>query len=256
MNEHFAAFGAVDNIQVRYNGEIDSALVTFSSKFDAQKAYKSPAPVLNNRFIKVFWHKPESEGGETVNGKPTSPPSPPKPAEKPKIATVKESKFVSAETQNQRRQLQEAKERLAKEKMSLTAMIQSQNQYNEILEKWMAKQKDLLVKARTAPDETERKNATKLVKHLHKKIKDCKVEVDKILMNISEKSLVVDEVIAQIEELKNPRKTDDQSRKRRAVSDGSEPHKKMNSVVIVKDVKVQFINKNFRKISFSGRSSF
>ncbi|CAI2348154.1 unnamed protein product [Caenorhabditis sp. 36 PRJEB53466] len=243
LNEHFASFGAVDNIQVRYNGEIDSALVTYSSKFDAMKAYKSPAPVLNNRFIKVFWHRPEgAEGGaEGANGKQTGPASPPKPAEKPKIATVKESKFVSAETQNQRKQLQDAKDKLAREKSALSAMVQAQNEHNVILEKWMGRQKELLIKARGSTDETEKKNATKLVKHLHKKIKECKEEVDGILLKISEKSMIVDETIAQIEALKNPNRLEDVSRKRKAGSEGSEPVTKMSSVVMVKNVKEELV---------------
>ncbi|CCD61517.1 C3H1-type domain-containing protein [Caenorhabditis elegans] len=236
LNEHFATFGTVDNIQVRYNGEIDSALVTYASKFDAGKAYKSPTPVLNNRFIKVFWHNPGGEGSENATGKPSSPTSPPKPVEKPKIATVQESKFVSVAAQNYRKQIQDAKERLTKEKSILSTLVQAQNQHNIILDKWMVKQKELLIKARTSTDETDKKNATKLVKHLHKKIKACKEEVDGILLKISEKSMVVDEIAAQIEELKNPQKSDDSTRKRKAGSDGDEPQSKMSSVVIVRGV--------------------
>uniref|UniRef100_A0A1I7TB44 C3H1-type domain-containing protein n=1 Tax=Caenorhabditis tropicalis TaxID=1561998 RepID=A0A1I7TB44_9PELO len=239
LNEHFAEFGAVDNIQVRYNGEIDAALVTYSSKYDAIKAYKSPAPVLNNRFIKVFWHNPAAEGAENAAPKPA--PSPPKPAEKPKIATVQESKFVSVAAQNQRKQLQDAKERLTKEKSLLSTLVQAQNKHNEILDKWLTKQKSLLVTARNATDENEKKKATKLVKHLHKQIKSCKEEIDNILLKISEKSLVVDEVVAQIEGLKNPAKTDDSSRKRKAGSDEDEPQSKMSSVVVVKGVKEDLV---------------
>uniref|UniRef100_A0A1I7UME4 RRM domain-containing protein n=1 Tax=Caenorhabditis tropicalis TaxID=1561998 RepID=A0A1I7UME4_9PELO len=225
LNEHFAEFGAVDNIQVRYNGEIDAALVTYSSKYDAIKAYKSPAPVLNNRFIKVFWHNPAAENS-AENAAPKPAPSPPKPAEKPEIATVQESKFVSVAAQNQRKQLQDCPKN---------------NKHNEILDKWLTKQKSLLVTARNATDENEKKKATKLVKHLHKQIKSCKEEIDNILLKISEKSLVVDEVVAQIEGLKNPAKTDDSSRKRKAGSDEDEPQSKMSSVVVVKGVKEDLV---------------
>lgn len=241
LNEHFASFGSVDNIQVRYNGEIDAALVTYSSKYDAIKAYKSPAPVLNNRFIKVFWHNPGNEGAEGSAEKPAFPSSPSKPAEKPKVATVQESKFVSVATQNQRKQLQEAKERLIKEKSLLSTLVQAQNQHNIVLDKWLAKQKNLLIKARTSTDESERKNSTKLVKHLHKQIKSCKEEIDGILLKISEKSMLVDEVVAQIEALKNPYKTEEGGRKRKAGSDGEDSRSKMSSIVVVKGVKEELV---------------
>uniref|UniRef100_A0A8R1HMS6 C3H1-type domain-containing protein n=1 Tax=Caenorhabditis japonica TaxID=281687 RepID=A0A8R1HMS6_CAEJA len=244
LNEHFGAFGNIENIQVRYNGEIDAALVTFASKFDAQKAYKSPAPVLNNRFIKVFWHKPEGDGIENAGGsKASSTPSPPKQDEKPKIATVKESKFVNVEVQNYRKQILDAKQRLANEKTQLSHLVQLQNQQNILMEKWMTKQKELLVKARTSTDEAEKKNATKLVKMLHKKVKTLKEEIDGILLKISEKSMLVDEVSAQIDSIKNPMKLEDSSgRKRKADYDGDEEvHAKMSSVVMVKDVKEEFV---------------
>lgn len=149
---------------------------------------------------------------------------------------MQESKFVSVAAQNYRKQIQDAKERLTKEKSILSTLVQAQNQHNIILDKWMVKQKELLIKARTSTDETDKKNATKLVKHLHKKIKACKEEVDGILLKISEKSMVVDEIAAQIEELKNPQKSDDSTRKRKAGSDGDEPQSKMSSVVIVRGV--------------------
>lgn len=88
LNEHFAAFGSIVNMQVilchgllfhslyfsanttslpsfqvRFNGEADSALITYASRGEAMAAYKSPQPVLNNRFIKVFFYNPDSVAG-------------------------------------------------------------------------------------------------------------------------------------------------------------------------------------------------
>lgn len=45
--------------QVCYEGDPESALITFSTPTEANIAYKSTEAVLNNRFIKVFWHNPE-----------------------------------------------------------------------------------------------------------------------------------------------------------------------------------------------------
>ncbi|CAB3401436.1 unnamed protein product [Caenorhabditis bovis] len=233
LNEHFAEFGNIENIQVRYNGDAESALITYSNRHEAFKAYKSPTPVLNNRFIKVFWHKPQ-EGGEENGAAPQQPQAPPAPTEKPKIATVKESKFVCAEVQNQRKQVQEAKEKLTREKEQLAKLVDLQEKQNSLLEKWMEKQKALLVKARSSVDENEKKNATKLVKQIHKKIKACKEEVDGILMQISEKTMAVDQAMAALEALKV---TPPESRKRRASTElEDEGSTKMSSVVVIRGI--------------------
>jgi RNA-binding protein 26 len=48
----------VENVllQVSFEGDPEAALVTFSSHAEANAAYRSTEAVLNNRFIKVFWH--------------------------------------------------------------------------------------------------------------------------------------------------------------------------------------------------------
>ncbi|CAG9862332.1 unnamed protein product [Phyllotreta striolata] len=56
LNNHFGKFGKIVNIQVQYEGDPESALITFSSHAEANAAYRSTEAVLNNRFIKVFWH--------------------------------------------------------------------------------------------------------------------------------------------------------------------------------------------------------
>ncbi|XP_057656729.1 zinc finger protein swm isoform X2 [Diorhabda carinulata] len=56
LNNHFGKFGKIVNIQVQYEGDPEAALITFSSHAEANAAYRSTEAVLNNRFIKVFWH--------------------------------------------------------------------------------------------------------------------------------------------------------------------------------------------------------
>ena len=48
-------------LQVCYNGEMDSAVVTFATHQQAMAAYRCTEPIFNNRFVKVFWHVPEDE---------------------------------------------------------------------------------------------------------------------------------------------------------------------------------------------------
>ncbi|CAG9135095.1 unnamed protein product [Plutella xylostella] len=61
LNNHFSKFGKIVNIQVCFEGDPEGALITFSTHTEANVAYKSTEAVLNNRFIKVLWHNPESK---------------------------------------------------------------------------------------------------------------------------------------------------------------------------------------------------
>lgn len=62
LNNHFSKFGKIVNIQVCYEGDPEAAIVTFSSHAEANAAYRSTEAVLNNRFIKVFWHSSNVDG--------------------------------------------------------------------------------------------------------------------------------------------------------------------------------------------------
>ncbi|CAH2229134.1 jg8069 [Pararge aegeria aegeria] len=68
LNNHFCKFGKIVNIQVCYEGDQEGALITFSNPTEANVAYKSTEAVLNNRFIKVFWHNPENKQENTAPG--------------------------------------------------------------------------------------------------------------------------------------------------------------------------------------------
>ncbi|XP_025086750.1 RNA-binding protein 26-like [Pomacea canaliculata] len=60
LNEHFGKFGTLTNIQVSYNNDPSAALISFSKNEEASRAYFSSEPVFNNRFIKLFWHRPSA----------------------------------------------------------------------------------------------------------------------------------------------------------------------------------------------------
>jgi len=60
LNEHFGKFGRIMQIQLNYDGAPDSALITFSTRAEAQMAFRSTDPILNNRFVMVYWYYPTS----------------------------------------------------------------------------------------------------------------------------------------------------------------------------------------------------
>uniref|UniRef100_A0A663F8Y6 RNA binding motif protein 27 n=1 Tax=Aquila chrysaetos chrysaetos TaxID=223781 RepID=A0A663F8Y6_AQUCH len=60
LNEHFSKFGTIVNIQVAFQNDPEAALIQYLTNEEARKAISSTEAVLNNRFIRVLWHR-ESE---------------------------------------------------------------------------------------------------------------------------------------------------------------------------------------------------
>ncbi|XP_066562784.1 RNA-binding protein 26 isoform X2 [Amia ocellicauda] len=60
LNEHFSKFGTIVNLQVAYQNDPEGALIQFSAHEEAKRAISSTEAVLNNRFIKVFWHREDA----------------------------------------------------------------------------------------------------------------------------------------------------------------------------------------------------
>merc|ERR1719427_2363033 len=60
LNGHFSRYGNLVNVQVQFEGDPGSALVTYSSNEEANSAFSTSEAIMNNRFIKVFWHMEKS----------------------------------------------------------------------------------------------------------------------------------------------------------------------------------------------------
>uniref|UniRef100_F7DIL7 RNA binding motif protein 27 n=1 Tax=Ornithorhynchus anatinus TaxID=9258 RepID=F7DIL7_ORNAN len=61
LNEHFCKFGTIVNIQVAFKGDPEAALIQYLTNDEARKAISSTEAVLNNRFIRVLWHRDNNE---------------------------------------------------------------------------------------------------------------------------------------------------------------------------------------------------
>ncbi|NXY89082.1 RBM27 protein, partial [Alcedo cyanopectus] len=57
LNEHFSKFGTIVNIQVAFQSDPEAALIQYLTNDEARKAISSTEAVLNNRFIRVLWHR-------------------------------------------------------------------------------------------------------------------------------------------------------------------------------------------------------
>ncbi|KAH7929331.1 hypothetical protein BV22DRAFT_1081087 [Leucogyrophana mollusca] len=66
VNSWFKKFGTVTNVAI--DARNAKALVSFSNHDEAHAAWKSEDAVFNNRFVKLFWHRP-MEGHGTVGAR-------------------------------------------------------------------------------------------------------------------------------------------------------------------------------------------
>ncbi|XP_062904571.1 RNA-binding protein 26 isoform X1 [Mobula hypostoma] len=67
LNEHFSKFGTIVNLQVAYQGDLEGALIQFALPEEAKRAISSTEAVLNNRFIKVYWHRESNSQQKTTS---------------------------------------------------------------------------------------------------------------------------------------------------------------------------------------------
>ncbi|WKX99690.1 hypothetical protein Q1695_014509 [Nippostrongylus brasiliensis] len=220
LNEHFAAFGSIVNMQVRFNGEADSALITYASRHDAMAAYKSPQPVLNNRFIKVFFYNPDVVAGSNsgqegvqrsvlnsgVNvDKPGSETAPP-PAQPPKVATIETSKFVNKELKETREKILEAKRKLKAEKASQLSLLSVNKRQTDLLQKLIDRQKAIVAKLKAEKDTMEATEKKKLM-GVAKKLMENITAGRKEIYDLSAKLKALTENIAELEKVISSERT-------------------------------------------------
>lgn len=68
VQSYFSQFGTISKISMQESDQL--AIVKFSDWDAAHAAWSSPKVIFDNRFVKVFWHKDESETGPaSANGK-------------------------------------------------------------------------------------------------------------------------------------------------------------------------------------------
>lgn len=72
VREFFSQYGEIVDLSLQPHRKL--ALVTYDSHNSAKQAWSSPKVIFDNRFVKVYWHKPKTDGrGEGGNGAPEAP---------------------------------------------------------------------------------------------------------------------------------------------------------------------------------------
>ncbi|KAL8788797.1 MAG: hypothetical protein Q9213_001468 [Squamulea squamosa] len=126
VRHFFSVFGTITEIGMRPYKHL--AIVKYSDYWGAKKAYESPKVIFDNRFVKVYWHKPDvtSQSAREVNGSVFGEPQVVPKREEPEFdreefkkkavaaqQKLEEKKALMKEADEKRRALERQKEELA-----------------------------------------------------------------------------------------------------------------------------------------------
>ncbi|KAG5882370.1 hypothetical protein JTB14_036294 [Gonioctena quinquepunctata] len=187
LNNHFSKFGKIVNIQVQYEGDPEAAIITFSSHAEANAAYRSTEAVLNNRFIKVFWHNtnnaevqpsadtPIIENSDTTD-KPAAPPTKDETKAQETEAIKKNQELLATHAKVKRNQD-------VQRKHVLKIQNDLRKKKQELLDKQLSQQKILIEKMEKLPPGPQRD----VIKETIKKTQEA---IEAIKKNLEDAALV------------------------------------------------------------------
>ncbi|XP_054712685.1 RNA-binding protein 26-like isoform X2 [Uloborus diversus] len=274
---HFSKFGTVVNLQVEYNGDPEAALIQFRSEKEAHAAYRSSGAVLNNRFIKVFFHSPkEKEKDENSEDKKQETPvdtaksqvavpvsktivlKPPKPVFNP--AAMKLNNVKAHPVQ-----------KIIQDPYAKRLELQKKRQ--EILDHQIQSQKLLLQKLTKSKNPEKRKELKKLMNEMSDKIKTLQEEIkaESVALNrsrqnnsenvqsyINKKDAAKELLDAELElynkERKGMEKTEERIQLLKKVNELKAQVRALNSLHMSKKLgKKGFVSPQYRKVTFQNK---
>jgi hypothetical protein len=194
VNEFFKKFGTITNINIDINYQ--KAIIQFSNSSEAYKAYNSPEPIFDYRFIKVYWYK-EKEEPQTSASTVLKPPDSPVKSEHPAVTQSEISPTISAAEKK------EAEEKAKKQKESLKAMLEIQKQREQLINRQIEEQKKLMELAKKK--NVNSKNREEVLKSLSKVSEDIKKDTNvavrkpSLTGNIHPKSLLEEKEREQLD---------------------------------------------------------
>ncbi|KAK0166786.1 hypothetical protein PV327_004270 [Microctonus hyperodae] len=195
LNNHFSKFGKIVNIQVNFGGDPEAALVTFQLPIEAKSAYRSTEAVLNNRFIKVFWHNTVTNNTAGVAIENVPPGCRPSVKERlgaavPLPTKIEENEYVPTrrssdeqQQQQQQQQQQPQQQQITQSLVPVTTKITQTVPTREDKVNAIKKTQEILAAKETLKkkQEEKRKEAIKLTADLRKRKQEL---LDKHLMEI------------------------------------------------------------------------
>ncbi|KAJ3842957.1 hypothetical protein F5878DRAFT_340864 [Lentinula raphanica] len=152
IDDWFKRFGTVTNVAV--DRAQKKALISFSSHEEAYAAWKSEDAIFNNRFVKVFWHRPMEGHGEAGRRALA--------ASAPMLAKTSDNASSSSSTT--------ATTSLPIRKSSASSTAASLAAKQQLLDKQIAEQKSLMASLATASSPEEKKKVMDRFKQLNEEM--------------------------------------------------------------------------------------
>lgn len=143
VNEYFKQFGTITNISLET--ELSKAVVQYSSHQEADAAYSSPEVIFNNRFVKVYWQKAEAKDQEAAVTPPPKPAAPKTYEPSPEVVAAKAAEFAKLKEIKQKQQ-----------QARLQTMLELQKSKEQLIQKQIQEQKELMEKLANAKTPEER----------------------------------------------------------------------------------------------------
>ncbi|GAB5589532.1 RNA-binding protein 26 [Umbelopsis nana] len=143
VHEYFKQFGTITNISLET--ELSKAIVQYSSHQEADAAYSSPEVIFNNRFVKVYWQKAEAKDQEAAVTPPPKPAAPKTYEPSPEVVAAKAAEFAKLKEIKQKQQ-----------QARLQTMLELQKSKEQLIQKQIQEQKELMEKLANAKTPEER----------------------------------------------------------------------------------------------------
>lgn len=153
VNDWFKRFGTVTNVAI--DSMNAKALVSFSNHDEAHAAWKSEDAVFNNRFVKLFWHRP-MEGHGQVGARILA-------ASAPVIANISTKEVIPQNSPTPSiTATPAASSSIPPRRVTATATVLAAKQ--QLLEQQIAEQKSLMAELSTASSEKKKEIMAQLRK--------------------------------------------------------------------------------------------
>lgn len=147
VNSWFKRFGTVTNVAVDAKG--GKALVSFSAHDEAYAAWKAEEAVFNNRFVKIFWHRPmEGQGGAGARALQAS---------APLVANMAAREAAAPEVRETAKPMHSSTSISNSKSKPINPSLAALQAKQELLQKQITEQKELMAKlsTATAPEKKE-----------------------------------------------------------------------------------------------------
>ncbi|KAK9383502.1 uncharacterized protein V2V93DRAFT_383387 [Kockiozyma suomiensis] len=150
----FEPFGPIEDLDIDTDHKL--AVITFGDHDSAHRAWNSPAPFFDNRFVKVHWQRSEVETRRRGRGNDRTSRAPRNRSASPQAAPINIEEIKQRQAEKQR----EYEERMNKKREHDEKVAMIKKQSEELLKKQEMEREALLAKIRSAsasvePDSSE-----------------------------------------------------------------------------------------------------